>query len=136
MRRLQADAWSIPEDEMIGASMMILLAVAAVLQGVSRMICITDSRATARMVKSNGSGAPQLHVLAQYLSSALPGVQLLGVHQPGKRNGVSDRLSKDRGDEVLRDGATAGLDLHRLVGLDRRVVSSVIGVSVSAVEEA
>lgn len=103
---------------MFGAT-MILLAVAVVLPKVSHIVCFTDSRATARAVTSNGSGAPQLHVLAQYLSApALPGVQLLGVHQPGNRNGMSDRLSRGRGDEVLRETVAAGLRLRRLNLID------------------
>ncbi|KAL3920846.1 MAG: hypothetical protein SGPRY_005109, partial [Prymnesium sp.] len=70
--RLQATAWSMPAGEMFDA-VMILMAIVAVLPAVSHVIRFTDSRATARAVTSNGSGAPQLHVLAQYLSAALPG---------------------------------------------------------------
>lgn len=117
LRRLQANLWSMPAGEMFGA-VMILLALGAALPKVSHMICFTDSRATARAITSNGSGAPQLHVLAQYVSEALRGVQLLGVHQPGKRNGVSDGLSRGRGGDALREAAAAGLVCRRLSLID------------------
>ena len=113
LRRLQEDEWSMPAGEMFGATMMISACLRR-LEGVTHVVCFTDSKATARALTTGGSGAPQLNLLAQFLQSSFPGVQMLGVYQPGKRNGASDSLSRGKGGAVLEAARAAGLAVERL----------------------
>lgn len=113
LRKLQSDEWSMPAGEMFGAT-MIISACLQRLEGVTHLVCFTDSKATARALTTGGSGAPQLNLLVQFLQSSFPGVQMLGVHQPGKRNNASDGLSRGRGEAVLEEARAAGLSVERL----------------------
>lgn len=102
-----------PAGEMYGAT-MIISACLQKLEGVTHVVCFTDSKATARALTTGGSGAPQINSLFQFLQSSFPRVQMLGVHQPGKRNGASDSLSRGRGGAVLAEARAAGLLVERL----------------------
>lgn len=113
LQRLQRDDWSMPAGEMFGAT-MIISACLRRLEGVTHLVCFTDSKATARALTTGGSGAPQINRLAQFLQSSFPRVQILGVHQPGKRNGASDSLSRGRGEAVVEEARAAGLSVERL----------------------
>lgn len=127
LRKLQADDMSMPAGEAYGA-VMLIDAILSHLEGASHMTCFTDSDATAKALTSSNSGAPQLNLLMRWLVERHPHTQFLGVHQPGVRNGVSDRLSRGRAEEVLAEVRTAGLEpLHlRHVDHDSVVLSAVM----------
>ena len=112
---LQADRFSMPAGECFGAVSFadVLLKV---LTHVTHLVCYTDSDATARAFSAAGSGAPQLNCLMQWLMQRHPGVQLLGVHQPGERNRAADALSRsaEMREVVLREAAADGLELLEL----------------------
>lgn len=55
-----------PADEAYGAAVL-LDAMLMALHGVTSMICLTDSDATAKGLTSAGSGAPQLSFLIEWL---------------------------------------------------------------------
>ena len=111
--RLQRDEWSMPAGEMFGAA-MIIAAVARRLPRLTHVVCFSDSVSAAYAVTTGNSSAPQLNVIIRQLQSWVVGVQLIGVHQPGVRNGVSDGLSRGRLGEVLSSLHSVGLRPERL----------------------
>ena len=85
-----------------------LVAFAGVLPGLRHAVCFTDSMATKSVLTSGASPAPQLNELAMWLFGRLPGVQILAIHQPGKRNDAADGISRSDLLGVLSDVSKAG----------------------------
>lgn len=56
--RLQRDEWSMPAGEMFGAAIIVAAAVQR-LEGVTHVMCFSDSVSTARAVTSGNSAAPR-----------------------------------------------------------------------------
>jgi hypothetical protein len=112
---LQHDEFSMPAGECFGA-VTFADALLRVLGGVSHVVCFTDSDATAKAFTAAGSGAPQLNAMMQWLLARHPRVQLLGVHQPGIRNGAADDLSRsvEGRQRVLAAASAAGAELVEL----------------------
>lgn len=113
LRRLQKDEWSMPAGEMFGAAMIVAAAVRR-LKGVTHVVCFSDSVSTAKAVTSGSSAAPQLNVIVRQLHSWARKTQMIGVHQPGVRNGVSDKLSRGRLLEVLASLRASKVQPERL----------------------
>ena len=113
LRALQADKFSMPAGECYGA-VVFADALLRELPGVTHLICYTDSDATARAFTTAGSGSPQLNLMLQWLMQRHPGVQLLGIHQPGVRNDAADGLSRSNRTGVLIDAEAAGLGLREI----------------------
>ena len=112
---LQANSFSMPAGECFGA-VLFADALVRALGNVTHLICFTDSDATAKAFTAAGSGAPQLNYLVEWLLARHPGLQLLGVHQPGVRNVAADRLSRtaEGRQSVLEEAAAAGAELVEL----------------------
>ena len=113
LEALRNDSFSMPAGECFGA-VIFADALLRALSGVTHMVCFTDSDATAKAFTAAGSGAPQLNHMIQWLLARHPGVQLLGVHQPGARNGAADGLSRAGRQQVLQEAAAAGAELIEL----------------------
>lgn len=114
LRRLQKNEWSMPPGEMFGVAMIVTAAVRR-LEGVTHVVCFSDSVSTARAVTSGSSAAPQLNVIVLQLHiSWARKTQMIGVHQPGVRNGVSDRLSIGKLLEVLASLRASRVQPERL----------------------
>ena len=108
---LQADRLSMPAGECHGA-VVFADALVRALGGVTHLVCFTDSDATAKGFTTAASGSPQLNVQLLWLLRRHPRLQLLGVHQPGVRNGAADDLSRtaEGRARVLAAALAAGLD--------------------------
>ena len=78
------------------------------LPGLRHAVSFTDSMATKAVLTSGASPAPQLNALALWLFGRLPGVQILAIHQPGKRNDAADGISRADLHKVLSEVAEAG----------------------------
>lgn len=57
---------------------------------------------------------PQLNAIVRQLQSWAAQTQIIGVHQPGVRNGVGDGLSRGRLEEVLASLRACGIQAERL----------------------
>jgi hypothetical protein len=123
---LQRDEMSMPAGECI-AAVVFADALLSSLGGVTHLLALTDSDATAKAFTTGSSGAPQLNCAIMWLIARHPLVQFLGLHQPGKRNGAADGLSRQRedGERVLAEAKAAGLTTVR-VRVDRAAVASLI----------
>ena len=106
-RALIENKFSMPAGECFGAVVFADTLIRA-LPGLTHMVVFTDSIATARALTTGSSDAPQLNFLVKWLQWCNPGVQFLGIHQPGRRNCAADGLSRDKSTEVLAEAAAAG----------------------------
>jgi hypothetical protein len=115
LKALQDDAFSMPAGECFGA-VTFADALLRALGGVTHLVVYTDSDATAKAFTAASSGAPQLNAPVQWLLERHPGVQFLGVHQPGTRNEAADALSRTAAgrQRVLQQAAAAGAELIEL----------------------
>ena len=104
---LQENRISMPAGEMF-TMVVAMVAFAGVLPGLSHAVCFTDSMATKAVLASGASPAPQLNEMAMWLFDRLPGVQVLSIHQPGKRNDAADGISRADLEKVLLEVRQAG----------------------------
>ena len=74
----------------------------------------TDAAPVVAAINSNNSGSLQLNALIRWLFDEHPFVQFAAIHQPGKRNGASDDLSRHDAQRVLRAARAAGAQLVEL----------------------
>ena len=102
-----------PAGECYGA-VIFVHALASVLTDMTHVVVFTDSKATARALTCASSPAPQLNYLVGWLSAMHPGLQILGVWQPGKRNERADQLSRGAGASVMQEAQQAGMAAHEL----------------------
>ena len=104
---LQRDHISMPAGERF-TMVIAIVAFADVMPGLRHAVCFTDSMATKSVLNSGASPAPQLNELALWLFERLPGVQILSIHQPGKRNDAADAISRADLEKVLSEVRQAG----------------------------
>lgn len=74
--------------------MVLIDAVVSQQQGVTHVVDLTDSDATAKGLTALGSRAPQLNFLIGWLGLKWAQLQFLGIHQQGIRLVTNDRLSR------------------------------------------
>jgi hypothetical protein len=76
-------------------------------------------------LNSGNSDSPQLNAIVRWLFDRRPLLQLLARHQPGKRNGAADSLSRDDRERVLREAAEGGA---RAVTIDCHATSRALAL--------
>ena len=106
-RALVEDRLSMPAGEGIGA-VVFADAIAAALPGLRYLIIFTDSTAVVAALQSGNSPSPQLNFIVRWLFERRPYLQILALHQPGKRNDGADRLSRAGSAAVLAEAAAIG----------------------------
>ena len=104
---------SMPAGELFGL-VVIALAVIKRLDNVTHVVLFTDSDAAAIAINRNSSSSKQMDFLLQKLQDNLVTVQLLAVHIPGIRNGVSDDLSREGTEKAKAEATKAGFELEEL----------------------
>ena len=117
-RELRGNGVSMPAGEAGGIFAIVIAAVERV-PGVTHVYIFTDCAAAADAINSAASGSPQINLLLMWFLGHVRGIQLLAIHQPGKRNRAADGLSRDgRGGEtvatVLAEAAGAGMRVEEL----------------------
>lgn len=110
---LHTNVLSMPAGEGIGA-VALADAIATRLPGLTHLVVFSDSSPVVAAINSNNSDSPQLNYIIRWLLERWPQLQLLGIHQPGRRNGASDGISRHATDDVLRAARAAGLHTERL----------------------
>lgn len=105
---LYTNVLSMPAGEGIG---VVALAAALVrrLPGLAHLTIFTDAQPVASAINSGNSESPQLNFIVRWLLDAFPRLQLLALHQPGKRNDGADGLSRHDTRRVLLEAEEAGL---------------------------
>ena len=106
-RALVEDRLSMPAGEGIGA-VVFADALAATLEGLRHLIIFTDSTAVVAALQSGNSPSPQLNFIVRWLFDRRPQLQILALHQPGKRNDGADRLSRSGSAAVLSEARAVG----------------------------
>ena len=106
-RALYVNRLSMPAGELVGA-VAFADALAEALPGLAHLVVFTDSDAARATIRAGNSGSPQLNAIIQWLLERRPALQLLALHQPGARNGVSDRLSRHGAAAVRAEAVAAG----------------------------
>ena len=110
---LRTDEFSMPAGEAYGA-VTLAHAVLKAWQWVTHLVVFTDSDATARMLTTASSAAPQLECIVRWLCRQHASTQLLGVHIPGVSNTAADKLSRGAQAEVLEDLMRAHVHIQRV----------------------
>ena len=110
---LQQNVLSMPAGEGIGA-VVFADALADSLVGLRYLIVFTDSTPVVAAIQSGNSDSPQLNAIVRWLFQRRPHLQLLALHQPGKRNGAADGLSRTESASVLKEAAGIGARIERL----------------------
>ena len=110
---LQQNVLSMPAGEGIGA-VVFADALADSLVGLRYLIVFTDSTPVVAAIQSGNSDSPQLNAIVRWLFQRRPHLQLLALHQPGKRNGAADGLSRTESASVLKEAAGIGASIERL----------------------
>lgn len=104
---LQQNRLSMPAGEGIGA-VVLADVLAELLPGLSHLIIFTDSTPVVAAMQSGNSDSPQLNFIARWLFQRRPNLQVLALHQPGKRNGAADGLSREASARVRAEAAMLG----------------------------
>ena len=107
LQALRQNDLSMPAGEAIGA-VVFADALLEALPGVTHLTIFTDSSATAVGIQTSSSPSPQMNVLMDWLMQRNPSTQFMALHQPGKRNGAADSLSRKDSASVLADAKAAG----------------------------
>ena len=107
LEALQSNTLSMPAGEGIGA-VVFADAIAAILPGISHLIIFTDSSPVVAALQSGNSNSPQLNAIVQWLFRRRPQLQIIALHQPGKRNGAADGLSRHATHSVVADAIALG----------------------------
>ena len=113
LQQLRDNVLSMPAGEGIGV-VMLADALASRLYKLQWLVIFTDSDPVAKAINSNNSASPQLNCIVNWLFARHTGIQFLAIHQPGKRNDASDRLSRDQRASVLSEAAAGGLNIEQL----------------------
>lgn len=104
---------SMPAGELFGLIVM-ALALIEHLGSVTHLVMFTDSMATAAAVNTDASSSEQMNHLMRCFTPRIGAVQLLAIHIPGVKNGISDGLSRGEADAVLADARRSGFTTQRL----------------------
>lgn len=80
----------------------------------THLYVFTDSTPVVAALQSCNSDSTQLNAIVRWLFQRHPRLQIIAMHQPGKRNGAADGLSRTATDRVLADAERAGARLMRL----------------------
>jgi hypothetical protein len=113
LEALRTNVLSMPAGEGIGA-VVLADALAAILPRLQHLIIFTDSSPVAAAIQSGNSDSPQLNAIVRWLFQRRPHLQLIALHQPGKRNGAADRLSRHSTAAVIAEAAAAGAHIARI----------------------
>ena len=113
LEALQSNTLSMPAGEGIGA-VVFADAMAATLPGLRHITIFTDSSPVVAALQSGNSESPQLNAIVQWLFQRRPRLQLIALHQPGKRNGAADGLSRHATTSVVADAVAAGARPERI----------------------
>jgi hypothetical protein len=106
LEALRTNKLSMPAGEGIGA-VVFADTLAVILPDLRYLVIFTDSSPVVAALNSGNSDSPQLNAIVRWLFDRHPLLQLSALHQPGKRNGAADSLSRDDRERILRE-ATAG----------------------------
>ena len=84
--------------------------------GITHVIGLTDSSATASAINSGSSGSPQMQALLLWLYEMCPDLQILAVWLPGVENTRADHLSRgrQRAEAVVAEAEAAGWQTTQL----------------------
>ena len=104
LHALQTNVLSMPAGEGIGA-VVFADVMARVLPGLTHLYIFTDSTAVVAAINSNNSESPQMNMIVRWLFDRQPNLQLIAIHQPGKRNNSADGLSRSESQRVEREAA-------------------------------
>ena len=104
---LSEDRLSMPAGEGIGAVVFADI-LAATLPELQYLIVFTDSTAVVAALQTGNSPSPQLNFIVRWLFERRPRLQVLALHQPGKRNDGADRLSRAGSAAVLAEATAIG----------------------------
>ena len=110
---LQQNELSMPAGEGIGA-VIFADALAEVLSELRYIIIFTDSSPVVAALQSGNSESPQLNAIVRWLFQRRPRLQVLALHQAGKRNGAADGLSRVDSARVVADAQRVGARAERL----------------------
>ena len=113
LEALRCNELSMPAGEGIGA-VVFADAIAAALPGLSHLIIFTDSSPVVAALQSGNSDSPQLNAIVLWLCQRRPGLQFIALHQPGKRNGAADGLSRHATASVVADAVAVGARAERM----------------------
>ena len=104
---LSEDRLSMPAGEGIGAVVFADI-LASTLPELQYLIVFTDSTAVVAALQTGNSPSPQLNFIVRWLFERRPRLQVLALHQPGKRNDGADRLSRAGSAAVLAEATAIG----------------------------
>ena len=104
---LQENRLSMPAGEGIGV-VVFADAICSALRGITHLVVFSDADPVVRGLQSNNSSSPQLNYIIRWLLERQPAVQFLALHQPGKRNGAADGLSRAESSSVIQEAQRAG----------------------------
>jgi hypothetical protein len=121
---LRENKLSMPAGEGIGA-VIFADVLASALPDLQYLVIFTDSSPVVAALNSGNSDSPQLNAIVRWLFDRRPLLQLLARHQPGKRNGAADSLSRDDRERVLREAAEGGA---RAVTIDCHATSRALAL--------
>ena len=107
LEALRTNKLSMPAGEGIGA-VIFADTLAITLPELRYLVVFTDSSPVVAALNSGNSDSPQLNAIVRWLFDRHPLLQLLALHQPGKRNGAADSLSRDDRERVLKEAAEGG----------------------------
>ena len=110
---LHENELSMPAGEGIGA-VVFADALCDALEGLRHLEIFTDSTAVVAAVQSSNSESPQLNCIVGWLFERRPHLQMVALHQPGKRNNAADRLSRHDTAAVLAEAEAAGATTARI----------------------
>jgi hypothetical protein len=104
---LRSNELSMPAGEALGA-VALADALADCLPGLTHLVVYTDSIATRSAIQTCNSDSPQLNYIIRWLLDRRPTLQLLGIHQPGVRNGAADGLSRHASPRIRQEAMDVG----------------------------
>jgi hypothetical protein len=107
LEALRTNKLSMPAGEGIGA-VVLADTLAVTLPDLRYLVVFTDSSPVVAALNSGNSDSPQLNAIVRWLFDRRPLLQILALHQPGKRNGAADSLSRDDRERVLAEAAKGG----------------------------
>ena len=108
LEMLRTNEISMPAGELFGLACLAVALTEFAPGSITHMICFTDSTGAKSAINSGGSGAPQLDAIVEWLHSKIGKIQILAIHQPGKRNRAADFISRGRKSVIRREAEQSG----------------------------